>query len=354
MKIYLYSLLLIFMTTLPDAKAQKTLQWSELPELPGGRGWAGMYAGVSHGALVAMGGANFPEKYPWEGGQKKWYADIYILETGHNWVKAKTMLPAAAAYGVSVSYQNKIILIGGSNENGHLGQVIQLERKGIEILQTGLPALPVPLANMSGMLMGDVIVIFGGSSSATVAPLKKCLALDMKNPDAGWFELEAWPGPERIFPVCTLYKGQGYLFGGETTGTNSKGVKFRSILLDSYRISLHKKENTWSASWEVLSPMPRGMSAGGTILPVLNNDRFLFWGGVDAVTAQFRVPAIHPGITKSVLYYFPETDSWEFIGEKTDIPSRVTLPVVFWNNQWVYVSGEVKPGIRTTSVVGVK
>ena len=100
--------------------------------------------------------------------------------------------------------------------------------------------------------------------------------------------------------------------------------------------------------------MPRGMSAGGTVLPVLHNDRFLFWGGVDAVTAQYRTPATHPGIIESLLYYFPETDSWEYIGEQTKIPSRVTLPVVFWNNQWIYVSGEIKPGIRTPTVIGVR
>lgn len=354
MKKLTFSLLFIFMSMMSDSMAQTAIQWSQLPLLPGGKGWAGMYAGVCHGALVAMGGANFPQKFPWEGGKKKWYDDIYVLQNGKTWIKAVEKLPEPSGYGVSVSYEHKIILIGGSNENGHLSRVKGLEWNGTRILETEYPPLPVPIANMAGLLMGDVIVVFGGAGSATASPMKKCLALDLKNISGGWFELETWPGREMLFPVCTLYKGQCYLFGGETTDLNSKGEKFRTILLDSFRMSLTKKDNKWTASWEKLAPMPRGMSAGGTILPVLNNDRFLFWGGVDAVTAQYKTPATHPGIIQSMLYYFPETDSWEYIGEQTKIPSRVTLPVVFWNNQWIYVSGEVKPGIRTPTVVGVR
>lgn len=342
------------MGMISDSLAQTAIQWSYLPVLPGGKGWAGMYAGVSHNALIAMGGANFPGKYPWDGGKKKWYDDIYVLQDGKVWLKAAEKLSEPSGYGVSVSYENKIIVIGGSNESGHLSRVSALEWNGAKMMETNLPPLPIPLANMAGLLMGDVIVILGGNSSATDSPEKKCLALDLKNISGGWFELETWPGREMLFPVCTLYKGKCYMFGGETTDTNSKGVKLRAILLDSYRLSLSNHPGKWTASWEKLATMPRGMSAGGTILPVLNNDRFLFWGGVDAVTAQYRTPATHPGIIESMLYYYPETDSWEYIGMQNKIPSRVTLPVVFWNNQWIYISGEIKPGIRTPTVVGVR
>ncbi|RAJ93121.1 hypothetical protein LX87_04633 [Larkinella arboricola] len=350
---YAYLFILVMLTALKTV-AQPAIEWTELPALPGGKGWAGMYAGVSHGALICLGGANFPEKYPWEGGKKKWYDEIYVLADGKNWQKATEKLPVPAGYGVTVSYQNTVILIGGSNENSHLNRVMGYEWNGKRLQTSQYPDLPTSLANMAGTLVGDVIVIAGGSVSPTGAALKKCYVLDLKNRSAGWQEIEPWPGPERLFPVCTVYQGDFYLFGGETVGLNSKGEKYRSILLDAYRLRLDRKNGQWAASWQLLAPMPRGMSAGGTVLPILNNDRFLFWGGVDAVTAAYKHPASHPGIIQSLLYYFPETDSWEFIGEQTRIPSRVTLPVVFWNNQWVYVSGEIKPGIRTPSVVSVK
>lgn len=329
------------------------LKWSSIPSLPDQQGFAGMYAGVSHNALIAMGGANFPGKYPWEGGKKKWYDDIYVLKNGNTWVKAKEKMLFPAGYGVSVSYKNKVIVVGGSHENEHFRYVKGYEWDGQKVLWSDYPDLPITLANMGGGLLGDVIVVFGGNESPAGSALKKCYGLDLTDLSAGWLELEAWPGPERIFPVCGFYKGQGYMFGGETVGFNSQKEKFRSILLDSYRMTLEKSAKGWTARWEELASMPRGMSAGGSLLPVLQ-DKFLFWGGVDAVTAQYRNPATHPGITKSLLYYFPETDSWEYIGEQNKILSRVTLPVVFFQDQWFYVSGEVKAGIRTPTVVGVR
>lgn len=349
-----FSLLLIGMLNGLKTMAQPGVEWSELPVLPGGKGWAGMYAGVSNNTLICMGGANFPDKFPWEGGLKKWYSDIYILRDGKEWIKSEQKLAVPAGYGVAVSYQNKMIVAGGSNADGHLIGVSGFEWDGEKLLTSDYPALPVPLANMSGSLVGDVFVIAGGSSEPTGQPLKKCFLLDLKNPATGWSEVKAWPGPERIFPVCTVFDGHFYMFGGETTGLNSKGEKYRAILLDGYRLSLHRTKNSWAVAWEKLAPMPRGMSAGGTVLPVLRNDRFLFWGGVDAVTALHKNPATHPGIIDNLLYYFPKTDSWEYIGKQTNIPSRVTLPVVFWKERWVYVSGEIKPGIRTPTVVGVQ
>lgn len=334
--------------------AQPAIRWSELPPLPGGKGFAGMYAGVSHNVLLALGGANFPGAMPWEGGKKKWYPDIYVLEKGKGWVKAAEKLPVSAGYGVSVSYDGKVIIVGGSNEEGLLGRVSALEWKDGKITTSEYPPLPVAMANMGGLLMGDVIVVFGGNIAGSTAASRECLALDLQNPAAGWTALPAWPGPERILPVCARHQGHAYLFGGETTGINARGQPFRDILLDGYRLAIARKDHALTASWEKLAPMPRGMSAGGMLLPVLNNDRFLFWGGVDAVTAGYKVPSTHPGIIRSLLYYFPETDTWEYVGEQTAIPARVTLPVVFWDDQWIYISGEVKPGIRTPAVTGIR
>ena len=48
--------------------------WSKLPSLPDKEGFAAMFAGLSvdHGGeiLLAAGGANFPDKKPWEGDRK--------------------------------------------------------------------------------------------------------------------------------------------------------------------------------------------------------------------------------------------------------------------------------------------
>jgi SSS family solute:Na+ symporter len=59
--------------------------YSSLPELPANSGMsvqpglAGPYAGIDDDVLILAGGANFPEKLPWEGGEKVYYNEIFIL-----------------------------------------------------------------------------------------------------------------------------------------------------------------------------------------------------------------------------------------------------------------------------------
>jgi len=60
--------------------ADDMLDWTELPELPAELGVAGPFAGVSQDALIVAGGANFPNGVPWDGGEKVWYDDIYVLD----------------------------------------------------------------------------------------------------------------------------------------------------------------------------------------------------------------------------------------------------------------------------------
>ena len=46
--------------------ATEALTWTQLPPLPDREGFAGMFAGISHGVSIAAGGANFPAGKPWE------------------------------------------------------------------------------------------------------------------------------------------------------------------------------------------------------------------------------------------------------------------------------------------------
>jgi SSS family solute:Na+ symporter len=61
-------------------------QYSSLPELPANSdmsvqpGLAGLYAGIDKDVLIVAGGANFPGKLPWEGGEKVYYNEIFILQ----------------------------------------------------------------------------------------------------------------------------------------------------------------------------------------------------------------------------------------------------------------------------------
>lgn len=328
------------------------IRWSEFPPLPDKSGFAGMYAGVTSGTLLAMGGANFPDRYPWEGGKKKWYDHIYVLPEGGQWLLSGQKLPLPSGYGVSVSYQDKVIIAGGCTDTHHLTSVYSYRWEGGRLEKENLPDLPQPLAYMTGALLGDALIVLGGSESPGGPPLKLALLLDLLKPESGWQKVEAWPGPGRILPVSGVWNGRLFLMSGENSPVNSFGEKYRDILTDNYALTVHKEGERWQARWEKRSPIPRGVAAGGA-LPLLNGNRFIIWGGVDAVTAQYRKPETHPGITRSVLCYYPGNDTWEYLGDQDKYPSLVTLPVIPYQDGWLYISGEVKPGIRTPSIIRI-
>lgn len=327
--------------------------WEKFPALPDSLGFAGMFAGVSKDRVFCMGGANFPDKKPWQGGNKIWYDKIFMY-TGNEWTERQEKLPQANGYGVSVSYHDKIILVGGNNQNGYTDRVIscQWDGKGIKIEE--YPKLPFPLSNMCGALLGDLIILTAGHSNATSDPLNVCLALDLNDLKKGWMILDPIPGPGRLLPVCGVDKDKYYLFSGENTLTNNAGAKYRNILQDAYSLSIHKTSTSIKCTWQKLALMPKGVSAGPSPLPLLPKTGFVFWGGVDGITGLWRDPATHPGISKDVICYNPQTDVWETLKVLPQENARVTGPVIKWNNVWVYISGEIRPGVRTNSNYSIK
>ena len=91
------------------------LTWHSLPALPDREGFAGSFAGVSSDALLVAGGANFPEKRPWEGGAKIWYDHIFVLEPNAPTWRDGGHLPAAGGYGLAVNATEGMVLVGGGD-----------------------------------------------------------------------------------------------------------------------------------------------------------------------------------------------------------------------------------------------
>ena len=347
-------ILLIFSALQPIvATSQHPVTWNSLPSLPDKEGFAGMFAGTVGGALFCMGGANFPDKRPWEGGIKKWYSNLYRLEKNGDWIILPDKLLLPLAYGVSVSLAERIILIGGSSNNVHSNRVIALSWRNNSIHQEELPSLPVPLANMAGSNINTLIIVAGGSSGPATPVLKKVYALDTQKMEQGWFELPGWPGPERNNAVSAVIGDTFYLFSGEKVGINAVNEKYRYILQDAYALVVKKRKGQWTSSWKTIAPLPQGAAAAGSPLPVLKDGTILVSGGVDAVTSLHTTAETHPGINKMIQRYNPKDNSWQLYRNPDPNPARVTLPVVYWNDQWVFVSGEIKPGVRTNTIVSI-
>jgi N-acetylneuraminic acid mutarotase len=349
---FLCGILILWLPALVFAQLERRLNWEELPSIPDKEGFAGMYAGVSGGALICMGGANFPDRMPWEGGKKVWYDRIYILEKGaSSWKVASEKLPRPMAYGVSVTYNDRIILAGGSDATRHYSDVFSLVYKDGKIHFDSLAQLPFPLANMTGTLTGDHLMIAGGHSSAEALPLNSFLALDLSARLKGqkWVSLSPWPGAARMQAVSASLQNEFFLFSGIDLVDKGNGERDRIILKDAYKFTPGRMDFS-KGNWIKLSDMPRGVAAGASPAPTFGSHHILFPGGLDGKTAQHKDPSTFPGFVTDLSVYDVKTDKWLNFGELPANSTRVTLPAAKWDDKWAIINGEVGPGKRSPKV----
>lgn len=326
--------------------------WSELPPIPDKEGYAGMFAGVSHDVLICAGGANFPDKKPWEGGLKQWYDIIYLLKgEREQWTVSRQSLPWKRAYGVTVSYQDRVILVGGNDATGHYADVLSLEYRNGEIIMDSLPSLPEPLANMSGVVMDGVIYIAGGNHTPEGLAEKKLYLLNL-NASAGelrWLEGPSWPGPARIQSVAAAHNGMFYLFSGFDLRRKADGTIERMLMQDAFRYQ-PDKDDFRSGQWQQLPDLPRGAAAAPSPAFTLGMDHIVIPGGLDAGTLKYTDPANHPGFIPDVIAFNVKSHEWVSQPDMPSGASRVTAPATLWKGHWVVPNGEIGPGSRSPKV----
>ncbi len=188
-----------------DTYADESLTWDKLPPLPDIHGFAGPFVGSHAGTLLVAGGANFPQKKPWDGGSKVWYDTAFVLEQSDGEWKAAGKLPRPLGYGVSLSTIDGIVCIGGSDANRHYADVFQLRWVNEELKTIVLPSLPKPCANFCGAILGSTILVAGGiESPSTTEALKTFWSLELNSQSPQWRELETWPGPARMLSVAAV------------------------------------------------------------------------------------------------------------------------------------------------------
>lgn len=314
-------------------------EWSSLPPLPNSIGVAGPFAGVSHGALLVAGGANFPDRPPWEGGQKVWQDAVYVLPAVDGAWQTAGNLPRSLAYGVSVTTEGGVICIGGSDATKHHAEVFRLRWGEGRLTTEDLPPLPHPLANACGAQVGSVVYVTGGIErpDATQA-LSNFWSFDLATPDAGWRELEPWPGPGRMLATAAVQDGAFFLVGGVALSAGADGRPVREYLQDAY---CHRE----GKGWKRVTDLPRPVAAAPSPAPPAGQSAFWVLGGDDGSKVGFEPLAEHPGFSKTILAYHLITDTWSEVGTMPAGP--VTTTVVGWDGWFVVPSGETRPGVRT-------
>jgi SSS family solute:Na+ symporter len=360
-------------------KPEEQIRWSKAGELPAinaqmpNIGVAGAFVGVHTNVLLVAGGANFPDKMPWEGGSKVYANSIFVFNKTNGKlapVLSSTKLPKALAYGASVSTPEGIVCVGGENEVGAQSSVFLLKwnSKNQQVELQTLPALPLPLSNMLIATKNEKIYVAGGESAGkTVASF---LSLDFNNLEKGWQHLPAVPMPVSHAAGGMQSNGEGdsfFLLGGRCK--NPDGIS--TFYSDCFAFDL--KKNTWKKLNPIqINRQPIGLSAatgvavGATYLLVISGDNGQTFTQVEQFNkaiaeakteAEKRILQAqkttllgnHPGFTKDVLLYNTITDQWHLL-DKIPTTGQVTTTAVKWGNEIYIPSGEVRAGVRTADI----
>jgi len=386
--------------------ADDKLEWKPLPNLPGGLGVAGPFAGTHNDALIIAGGANFPDGVPWrptaDGGTsaKVYHDTIHVVtkESPDTITEAKARLPQVLGYGVSISTADGLLCIGGEwRENDVTHRSAKVFALGFAdgkiTIDKDYPPLPRGTTAAAGALVGKTIYIAGGDSGEGAT--KNFWSLDLAKRglvDFKWINLSPWDGPARTHLLASAQSDGGsdclYIFSGRMKGDDGSW----SMHSDAHKF------NPKTGEWEKIRDIqPNGDAQphcvmAGTIAPIGANHLLVFGGangkrfvtltglGEQIVAAeaagnqqaaatlraeQQNIQDTHNGFSRDVLLYNTVTGRWtrfaEFpedsrtatvpgATERVVIGSHVTTTAVQWDGSIIIPSGESSPGIRTPNI----
>lgn len=380
---YLFYLSVPFMLTTTAVFAQKTpakqIEWSIAAKLqtPGGQtsiGFAGAINAVLQDRLIVAGGANFPDKKPWEGGKKHYSKEIHILEkTGnkYTWSKEKAFLPEAIAYAGNTSTKFGVVYAGGENEQGLSNQVFLLKQDqgSDKITAKALTSLPIALTNVALTSIGNLVYAIGGDQEKTTS--KAVFSLDLSLPTATWRALPELPIPlANSVVVVQSPEKQAliYVIGGRTKTPTGISDLHSTVFI------YHPEKQEWKAGASIKDGQEEMNFSAGTGLAIGKNQIMIFGGDNGKtfhqietylsriaktenpeekarLTAEKNELSIHhKGFYKGLLSYDVLNNAWTKLGELPFL-SQVTAMATNWNNNIFISSGEVQPGVRTPNIM---
>ena len=315
--------------------------WLPLPEVPDKLGLAGAFAGVVDGSLVVAGGANFPDKMPWDGGVKQWHDTVWVLDKPEGAWRNGGKLPRPLGYGVCVTTADGLVVAGGSDLQQHHSEVFRLAFKNGAVVTEPLPSLPIALANSCGALVGDELYVVGGNERAGEQEcVNRAFTLNLADKSAVWNEIAPIPGKPRFLCAAAAQDGTLYLVGGTTLEPGADGKLNRVYLKEAW--SYHPGKG-WTRLADMLKPAvaaPSPMPERQGRLLVISGDDGSHWG--------FQPPVAHPGFTALIQGYDVAANQWNEAGH---LPAgRAVLPCVVWRDRIVVVNGEQRPGVRSPQV----
>ena len=366
------------MPAVAQSKKVISIEWKTIAELPPFRdqsksiGVAGPVVGIINNKLIVAGGANFPDKMPWQGGKKIYYNNISIFNKEKEQVfqeKIQNSLTSNIAYAANCITPLGVVYAGGENELGLSDKVylLQWDEASNNLQQTKLPDLPVETTNGSLVCIDNTIYFLGGETLTNTT--NQFYSLNLIKINQGWMTLPVLPKPLSNMVVVAQYlngQKQIYLMGGRAKQKN--GISDFSS--DVYSFDIHLK------IWDKKKSLPYPLSAGTGA--VFSEKYILLFGGdqgerfnkveqtisnINLEKEQFKKENLisiknkllesHPGFSNEILLYNTQKNIWLSNGF---IPfnASVTTNLVQWADKIIIPSGEIKAGVRTPRIISAK
>ena len=366
------------MPAVAQSKKVISIEWKTIAELPPFRdqsksiGVAGPVVGIINNKLIVAGGANFPDKMPWQGGKKIYYNNISIFNKEKEQVfqeKIQNSLTSNIAYAANCITPLGVVYAGGENELGLSDKVylLQWDEASNSMRQTKLPDLPVETTNGSLVCIDNTIYFLGGETLTNTT--NQFYSLNLIKINQGWMTLPVLPKPLSNMVVVAQYlngQKQIYLMGGRAKQKN--GISDFSS--DVYSFDIHLK------IWDKKKSLPYPLSAGTGA--VFSEKYILLFGGdqgerfnkveqtisnINLEKEQFKKENLisiknkllesHPGFSNEILLYNTQKNIWLSNGF---IPfnASVTTNLVQWADKIIIPSGEIKAGVRTPRIISAK
>lgn len=340
------------------------------------------------GKLAVAGGALFPEKGPADGGKKKFYDTIWILEKGADaWKVDKGKLPEPAAYGVACGDY----FFGGENETGKVKSRIWEGSIAPWIIPEDALVDPAPESRTEkfpgtidnaaafGTAFGKEYVAGGNFNGV---PSNKAFRLVCESVPYGeneprpfpwftgyrnytWKPLPDFPGAPRVQPVAALVAtprgGAGALVGGFYFDKATK-----TATLDRAGVIYYPNEN----KWETLPPLPESVSEAGLVGSCAVQDGeggMLIFGGVNAKIFKDALENPAPDyLRREPAWYKFNADvlrlsfdadgnaKWEKLATVPATARAGASAVRGGDGSIYFVCGELKPGFRSPDCCRIK
>lgn len=226
------------------------------------------------------------------------------------------------------------------------------------------PRLPVAIKHGVGVQIGDYAYVGLGTAGAGF------YALDLSNPQNGWTAKASFPGPVMNSSAAVASKGKIYIFGGngKLTPDAESAIIFDSVYVYDLKV------DCWNT---VPTQTPVGLSGAKAFS--LPDGRIAIAGGYnkqlfDGFLAQVAALDRHPDAdAKQILFnaymgmqpeayqwnsqllcYDPDLNEWSSFGDNPFLPNCDSSLVEINPFDFLLLSGEIKPGLRTPAVKMLK